>query len=376
MYFGKKFKLSDSFMQYSLCVCIFVLIHSLSHGCNIPVFRYAFENWKQSDYTLHVLYEKELNPEEVKLIEYLKSHDSNSKTPFNYKLEIRDVLKDDIPENIKNLLKNENLPIIIAEFPVPRSGKIAWKGDFSEQNVKNLLNSPVRKKIAESLNIEGTCCFLLLSGGDIKQDDLIYTALYKKIKILEETTSSVDQSDTPNFNEEEEDRDISLKYSILRLSPDDTAERIFTGMLMNTEDDLHEYKGKTMVFPIYGRGIALYALVGDGITDENIQETAKFLAGPCSCEIKDGNPGIDLLMSCEWESASVNGDTVQMPEESLSGLGTIMGDESLPESDHLSKIPENRRMRVSVMLPVVMLFIITIIALSLIFILRAYRKDS
>src|SRR5262245_15707935 len=70
----------------------------------------------------------------------------------------------------------------------------------------------------------------------------------------------------------------------------------FLGM----EDDLHK-RQEPIVFPVFGRGIALHALVGKGITEENIATAAGFLVGECSCEVRRLNPGVDLLMTADWE---------------------------------------------------------------------------
>jgi hypothetical protein len=42
-------------------------------------------------------------------------------------------------------------------------------------------------------------------------------------------------------------------------------------------------------------------MVGEGINEDNLFETAKFLIGPCSCKVKEQIPGFDLLMSVAWE---------------------------------------------------------------------------
>jgi hypothetical protein len=46
----------------------------------------------------------------------------------------------------------------------------------------------------------------------------------------------------------------------------------------------------------------LYALVGAGITADNIREAGAFLVGACSCEVKRQNPGTDLLMAVDWDA--------------------------------------------------------------------------
>ena len=73
-------------------------------------------------------------------------------------------------------------------------------------------------------------------------------------------------------------------------------------ILINSEPDLFDYMSYPMAFPVYGRGRALYALVGAGINEWNINEACAFITGACSCEVKALNPGVDLLMMVDWEA--------------------------------------------------------------------------
>lgn len=56
-----------------------------------------------------------------------------------------------------------------------------------------------------------------------------------------------------------------------------------------------------IVIPVFGQGRALYALAGDGIKVETIDRAATFLIGKCSCEVKEQNPGVDLLLAADWK---------------------------------------------------------------------------
>ena len=97
--------------------------------------------------------------------------------------------------------------------------------------------------------------------------------------------------------------DYSYKFSILRVSKTDTTDKYFYHMLISCDPDLEKYSDEPIVFPIYGRGRVLYALVGEGISTANIEEAAMFITGPCGCQIKMLNPGIDLLIQANWEKA-------------------------------------------------------------------------
>ena len=71
-----------------------------------------------------------------------------------------------------------------------------------------------------------------------------------------------------------------------------------------------------MGFSVFGRGRVLYALVGKGIMPETIDTACAFMVGPCSCQVKNQNPGFDLLLSHDWESVTA-GSMISdaLPEE-------------------------------------------------------------
>ena len=106
---------------------------------------------------------------------------------------------------------------------------------------------------------------------------------------------------------------------------------------MRTEDDLLEESGKPMVFPVFGRGRALWAYIGAGITEENIAEAAQFLIGPCSCQIKRQNPGSDLLLTADWEGSLeglIETKDVELPPLSgLEGFTVDVDDSGISEGE-------------------------------------------
>ena len=57
-----------------------------------------------------------------------------------------------------------------------------------------------------------------------------------------------------------------------------------------------------IVFAFFGRGRVLTALHGKDLKAKELEEVAKFLCGACSCQVKELNPGIDLLFAVKWEA--------------------------------------------------------------------------
>ncbi len=97
--------------------------------------------------------------------------------------------------------------------------------------------------------------------------------------------------------------ELKVQFSVLRLSRTDANEGPFVEMLLDSEEGLRdkEFEGQPMAFPIFGRGRSLYAVIGAGIQRDVILDACRFLVGPCSCQVKEQNPGVDLLMAVDWE---------------------------------------------------------------------------
>jgi hypothetical protein len=173
-----------------------------------------------------------------------------------------------------------------------------WSGPLEGDDVEAILDSPVRKEIAR-LILEGeVAVWVLLESGDKQQDDEAAHLLEIQLEKMSETLRiSLPEIGVDQFTES----DLSVSFSMLRLSRSDPHEKILAQMLLKSEWDLKTFS-KPIAFPVFGRGRALYALVGDGITETNIEMACAFLVGWCSCQVKAQNPGVDLLMSVDWDN--------------------------------------------------------------------------
>jgi hypothetical protein len=80
-----------------------------------------------------------------------------------------------------------------------------------------------------------------------------------------------------------------------------------------------------IVFPMFGRGRVLDALIGPQIDKDVIEDACAFLIGPCSCIVKNQNPGIDMVMAVDWEAA-LSGQKSAIPKVDpppLTGTGAF-----------------------------------------------------
>jgi hypothetical protein len=92
---------------------------------------------------------------------------------------------------------------------------------------------------------------------------------------------------------------LRLSFALVRLSREEAKEALFLSMLLGSDEELAKVKGP-ILFPIFGRGRLLIGLHGTQLKATSLERWATFLCGPCSCQVKDLNPGMDLLLSAAW----------------------------------------------------------------------------
>ena len=95
---------------------------------------------------------------------------------------------------------------------------------------------------------------------------------------------------------------LKIQFTTVRLNRDDPAEQFLLQSLLNSEEDLVDFD-RPLAFPVFGRGRVLYALVGNGIASHTVRMASSFMAGPCSCQVKNQNLGFDLLLQTDWNKA-------------------------------------------------------------------------
>jgi hypothetical protein len=129
-----------------------------------------------------------------------------------------------------------------------------------------------------------------------------------------------------------------VRFGLIEIARNDPEEELLVRSLLNSEADLGGYD-EPMAFPVFGRGRALYALVGDGIQEKNIRETCESMLRWCSCEIKSMYPGTDLLIAADW-SRPFGGRMVKDPELPLTGLSAFLSPDPPPSAPAVERAAE------------------------------------
>jgi len=315
-------------------------------ACSVPVFRYALERWPADDYHAVVFHRGPLSPEQQAVVTRLSQEGLAGEKFANVETHLVDLDDDPSPEWLGLWLAQGSnaLPWMAVMYPPVSSVPVAlWTGPLESTPVEQLLDSPARQEIAKRLIQGQSAVWALLEVGDKAKDDAAEKLLQERLAHLQGVLQlpTLEQEDITSGLVSVSQEELQVGFSIVRLSRNDPAEAILARMLLGTEEDLKDLN-EPMAFPIFGRGRALYALVGRGINHETIDEACSFLIGACSCQVKELNPGVDLLISADWDhlvQTAFNADRELPALTGLVGFEDKAETEPLVASDEIEALP-------------------------------------
>lgn len=279
-------------------------------ACQVPVFRYALERWNADRYRITVLHEMPLNESQSGALARLRKAAETS-ARFAASIDVRIVNVSDGEEVAPRLLAkwksqdDPSNPLVLVDYP--RANSISRKdsmfqGELTESAVDSLLDSPVRRQIAKRLGSGDSAVWIFVPCGREADDKAAQQRLETQLKADQTWLElpSAEELEIPSDVLERVNVPLKIQFSTVTLNRDDPAEQFLLQSLLNSEIDLVEYD-QPLAFPVFGRGRVLYALVGKGIASDTIRSASAFMAGPCSCQVKNQNPGFDLLLRSDWK---------------------------------------------------------------------------
>lgn len=318
-------------MRLLVGLVAFTAIAAAVPFCQVPVFRYALERWKPDAYEVRILSDGPLSEEQLALLEQLKPDPVSGSPVANFKVRIVDGTTEDTAKVIagwKQAFPDAKLPQIVVDSPrLTDAGQhpIVWTAPLSQENLDQFVDSDVRQQISEEL-VDGTSAvWILVKSGNKPVDDAAEKQLSRRLA-HNEKTMKLPTLDAEDLQEGFDQNKLKLKFAVVTVDRDSPDEAFLVKSLLSVEDDLQseEFAGQPLAFPVFGRGRALWALVGSGIADDNIDEACGFLVGACSCQVKAQNPGADLLIALDWdalvETAFEPSDVKLPPLMGLSGF--------------------------------------------------------
>lgn len=309
-------------------LCVILTTGSLltigsTYACQVPVFRYALERWNADLYQVYVLKAGQLTKDEAKAVEILQAKTKTAAAGSRIRLQVVDPTESKDPRLVEAWKNHpdQSAAMLVAFYPrendAPHSP--AYTGKLTVETAAALVDSPVRRAIAERLQAGASAVWVFVPSGDKAVDQAAYDTLQRQIKL------DADWLQLPSAEELEVKPELlaqckiqlKIDFSIVTLDPSDAAEQFLLESLLNSESDLKSFDGP-FAFPVFGRGRVLYGLVGKGIAQHTIRSASSFMVGPCSCQVKNQNPGLDLLMMTDWDEA-VGATLISEPIEATGG---------------------------------------------------------
>ena len=315
---------------------MFVLLSGMTAAlaCKVPVFRYALERWESDPHRAMVFFDGELDAARQAAVDRLRRHPALT-------VESIDVgsLTDDQWFVYGDVPAAGSPPAMRLAFPRRTNReKPYWSGELTEANAAAVLDSPLRRRLVDSLLAGTSVCWVLLESGDAARDDEAFRRLLMLIaKVGNEmalpegivTGNEFAEGTTPLELDDVLRSTVPLKiaFEAFRLpveaaaggAGDGESEAVFRAMLEGLNAGLVEaFPGEPLAVPVYGRCRALEGIPLSKLTEEHFSAACQYLCGACSCQVKDENPGLDLLVSADW--SRLDAESLYIHERALPPL--------------------------------------------------------
>lgn len=287
-----------SLIAFVVCVSATVVF-----ACQVPVFRYALERWNPEAYPVVVISRSEMSDDEKRGLMGEASDSIGKLLQIDWKK-----ADESLPADLLKLWKSKasDTGVVVAYYPEKSDlrGTVAYTAPLQPNALSDMVTSPIRREIAARLSAGESAVWILLESGDKAKDQVAREAIESQLALDEEWLKLPSPEEMEIKPEVLDNVKIKLRvdFSILTLSRNDPQEQFLIETLLNSEPDLRDFD-EPVAFPIFGRGLVLYALVGKGINGDTIRAASKFICGPCSCQVKEQNPGFDLLLEHPWEQS-------------------------------------------------------------------------
>ncbi|MFO0924401.1 MAG: hypothetical protein U0905_18145 [Pirellulales bacterium] len=293
----------SSILLVSSWIFVLTLVSAVGLACQVPVFRYALERWLCDRYEVWVVHDGALDPQVTQEIANLREkypHANCILKPVS--------IQDHADGAVQVVWKQRSQGTkTLAVWLYPQAARdvpsrLLVAEPWSTSRIRSTLDSPVRQEIGKRLLDGQSAIWIFIAGGNASKDAEALQRLRKQLELCQEqlTLPTLEEMELDPAELERKKIHLRVEFSVIALKRDDAAENALIQMLLQSEDDLSDSQ-EPLAFPVFGRGRVLYALQGEGIRQEQIEQACKFVIGPCSCQVKQQNPGFDLLLNVDWE---------------------------------------------------------------------------
>lgn len=272
-------------------------------ACQVPVFRYALERWTPERYPVVVVTKEPYSEDDKR--KWLG--DDAERLSVHLSIQWKSASQLSSPEERALWQKHaSDVGVVFIYYPQKSQlrGGLAGVQPLQANCFRHLLTSKLRLEIANRLCEGQSAVWVVLKSGNAEKDATAIKSIEAQLRLDEQWLKLPTPEEMEIKAEVLSKVKVQLKvgFSVLSLDRDNPDERFLIDCLLNSESDLRSFS-EPIAFPIFGRGLVLYALVGKGINGDTVRAASTFICGPCSCQAKEQNPGFDLLLNHTWDEA-------------------------------------------------------------------------
>lgn len=300
-------------MKTKTVLLCWLLVAGAVLACQVPVFRFALERWPADQFELLVTSRGPLKGElQEKLVELQKTLTADSNA-INLRLQHVDL--DTLTEAERISLPaldhaGEEPTLVLMPPESWKTGEPVWVGEATAGNLERMLDSPLRQRCGEHLVKGASAVWVLVECGDPEKDrkarEVMEAGVKQASAVLELPEGIIRREDlNKDYINIDPDNilrsDVPLEISFVTevVSRDDPAEALFLPMLVEPEVLALD---EPLIVPVFGRGRTFGGMAASQATAELVVGACEYLCGACSCQVKEGNPGYDLLFSRNWDA--------------------------------------------------------------------------
>jgi hypothetical protein len=311
-----------------------LLTSSVVLACNIPVFRFALERWQPDPSEVIVFFDADLPDDDAATVKELETASSRNGGQANLQM-IRCDLRTNQDQELQNLWLSTKektrlpLPAVVIRSLKGHGQTINyWRGRVSELRRDRILESPIRSELTRRLQSGDAVVWLLVTSTDKQKTVAARKLLDAQCQALPREIELPEGIGLPG-SELYSEVPLLLQFSVLEINREDAQEQYLIQQFSGFQADAFA-EGEPLIVPVFGRGRALEVIPASQLSAELIQDLTRFLCGACSCQVKEQNPGFDLMLTTNWHLALFGEDAEGPPPEAAQGAGQKRAPELVP----------------------------------------------
>lgn len=305
----------SSVTKAMLLTPLFLMCGPAAVACNIPVFRYALERWSPDNCELLLFHEGPLTADQQTKVHQLKQQNTTRSTDTSNSLTLIDLAS--LTPAHANLWKsiqtstNQKItePYLVVRMKLGKGHVVnGWHGTLSRAIEVGILDSPARRELAKRLLTGHSVIWVVVRAQTKTPPVPAIQDLNSKAETILKTSfawlsTNLELPEGIGLPGSELHSEIPLllKFSTLEIKREDLKESFLINLFSELQPEATQ-RGEDLIIPVFGRGRALEVIPSSVLTDPLIKDLAVFLSGACSCQVKEQNPGFDLLMSVDWNT--------------------------------------------------------------------------